>query len=68
MFLTFLIAVFSIIMAIAAFDLIASVALFASYGTTDVTRKQQNDCYSAIFSGIIGGVVLYCLVVIGFCI
>ena len=68
MFLTFLIVVFSLIMVVAAIDLIATLSLFAAYGSVDVTRKQRTDCYKATLTGIIGGVAVYCLIVIGFCI
>ena len=66
MFINFLFAIFSVIMVLAAFDLIATINLFIAFGTTNVTRKEHDDCLKATLFGICGGAVLYGLVVIGF--
>ena len=67
MFLDFLIILFSILFLVACFDIATIVVIAVNYDINNVTPQTKALARKDALAVIIGGVVGYCLVVIGFC-
>jgi hypothetical protein len=65
--LNFLIILFSIIGILAVMDLVVFTGVYIACGFKVPTRQQYFDNAPAVFSGLLGGVGFYCLIVIAFC-
>tara|TARA_B100001250_G_scaffold405353_1_gene422714 strand:- start:160 stop:363 length:204 start_codon:yes stop_codon:yes gene_type:complete len=65
--LDLLIILFSAIAVLAIMDLVVFTGVFIACGFRVPTRKQYFDNAAAVFLGLLGGVGVYCLTVIAFC-
>jgi hypothetical protein len=67
MVLDFLIVLFAAIAILTAMDLAIFVGVFVFNGCRVPTRKEYFENAPAVVAGLLGGVGIYCLTVIAFC-
>jgi len=67
MILDLLILLFSAVAILTALDLAVFVGVYIACGFKFPTRQQYFEKSAAIFLGLLGGVGMYCLTVIAFC-
>ena len=65
--LDFLIVLFMAIAVLAIMDLVVFTGVFIASGFKVPTRQQYFDNAPTVFMGLLGGVGVYCLTVIAFC-
>ena len=66
MFLNFLIIFFSILLTASLFELVTIVVIAVNYDIENVTPQSKALARKDALTVIVGGVVAYCLVVLGF--
>ena len=66
MFLNFLIIFFSILLTVSFFELVTIVVIAVNYDIENVTPQTKALARKDALTVIVGGVVAYCLVVLGF--
>ena len=66
MFLNFLIIFFSILLTVSLFELVTIVVIAVNYDIENVTPQTKALARKDALTVIVGGVVAYCLVVLGF--
>tara|TARA_B100001769_G_scaffold270677_1_gene262271 strand:- start:963 stop:1169 length:207 start_codon:yes stop_codon:yes gene_type:complete len=66
MFLNFLIIFFSILLTVSLFELVTIVVIAVNYDIENVTPQSKALARKDALTVIVGGVVAYCLVVLGF--
>ena len=66
MFLNFLIIFFSILLTVSFFELVTIVVIAVNYDIETITPKTKALARKDALTVIVGGVVAYCLVVLGF--
>jgi len=65
--LTFLIIFFSILFVVALFDIITIVCIAVNHDIENVTPATKALARKEALTVIVGGVMAYCLVILGFC-
>lgn len=65
--LTFLIIFFSILFVVALFDVITIVCIAVNHDIENVTPETKAIARKEALTVIVGGVMAYCLVILGFC-
>ena len=65
--LTFLIIFFSILFVVALFDIITIVCIAVNHDIKNVTPATKATARKEALTVIVGGVMAYCLVILGFC-
>ena len=65
--LTFLIIFFSILFVVALFDIITIVCIAVNHDIENVTPETKAIARKEALTVIVGGVMAYCLVILGFC-
>ena len=65
--LTFLIIFFSILFVVALFDIITIVCIAVNHDLENVTPETKAIARKEALTVIVGGVMAYCLVILGFC-